>query len=450
MILDGKLAGSAWQYLPHRFAKRVSGGEWIPWDYLEKISREIAIAVFNGRGRLIIEIPPRHGKSSLVSHYTPAWFLNLWPQRSVILTTYEADFAASWGRKVRDLIEATPEIRVRVRQESSAAHRWETTAGGGMITAGAGGPIMGRGGNLLIVDDPFKNWQEAQSATIRERIINWFNSTFYTRAEPGATIIVLTTRWHEADLAGYLENTHRDSWQVIKYPALAEANDPLNRPEGEPLCPARFDKKALLDIKEALGSYLWAGLYQQRPAPAEGGIWRAEWWKYYTEPPKFNLLVQSWDTAFKKGKRSSRSCCETWGRTETGYYLLHVWKDKVEYPELKQQVIALHDKWKPAAVLVEDEASGQSLTQDLKKGTRIPAKPVKVHEADKVTRARLVSPLAEAGKVYLPERAQWLADFLDEAHSFPNSEYKDQVDAMSQALDYMRGGMGPEPRVRLL
>ena len=429
---------SPWKLLPNRLARRISRGKWIDWEYLSVVAKKVAVTVMTA-GRLIIEMPPRHGKSELISHWTPVWFLDRWPDEQVILTTYDSDFAAHWGRKARNTIEENPEeLDVRVSRDSSAAQRWETTNGGGMITAGVGGPIMGRGGKLLIVDDPIKNWQEAQSKTIREGQINWFNSTFYTRKEPGAAIIVLMTRWHQKDLAGYLETEHKDKWEIIRFPALAELNDPLGRPEGKALCPDRYDEPALGDIKTALGSCFWAGLYQQRPAPLEGGIFKRNWWEYYRQQPKFDKLIQSWDTAFKKGKKTSRSCCETWGRAKAGYFLVDVWKDKVEYPELKRMAKALYDKWKPSIVLIEDMASGQSLTQEMKRDTKIPVKAIPVAEGDKITRANFVSPLIEAGRGFLPKEATWLADFLDETSNFPNSEYSDQVDAMSQALNYLR------------
>lgn len=439
------MINESWRFLPHLFAQQMGGGRWKCWDYLRLVGNCVADVVVRG-GRLLVELPPRHGKSELISHYTPAWFLGLWPEKWVILATYESDFAAHWGRRVRNLIEEKPEIGVKIRSDSSAAHRWETTEGGGMITAGFGGPIMGRGGNLLIVDDPFKNWQEAQSPTYRRRVVEWFKSTFYTRAEPGAAMIVLTTRWHEGDLAGYLEKEHKDRWEVVKFPALAEADDPLGRKEGEALCPARFDVDALLKIKGAIGSYLWAAMYQQRPAPLEGGVFKIEWWRRYKELPRLDRVIQSWDTAFKKGSETSFSVCETWGERRGDFFLLDVWRARVEYPELKRQTVALYDRWRPSAVLVEDKASGQSLAQDLKRETKLPIIPVKVAEGDKVTRAQLVSPLVEAGRVFLPERAPWLADFLDELTQFPNAEHDDQVDALSQALDWMRGKR--KPRIR--
>lgn len=437
-----------WRYMPHTFAEVVSNKTWKGWNYLRYAGRRIALACVMGGGRIIFSVPPRHGKSELISKHTPAWFLDMWPVEHVILTTYESDFAASWGRKTRDLVMASDKVRTRVNQKISATQNWETMEGGGMITAGVGGPITGKGGKLIIIDDPIKNWQEAQSPTIRKNIIDWFNSTVYPRAEPGATIILLMTRWHENDLAGYLENEHEDNWEVIKFPAIAEKDDVLGRKEGEALCPDRFDLEALARIQKAIGSYLWAGLYQQRPSPEGGGIIKREWFtgNEYDQLPKMEKIIQSWDTAFKKGKKTARSCCETWGKGKDGYYLINVWKDKVEYPELKRMASALYEKEKPSIMLIEDEASGQSLTQELKRGIdgngRLPVKGIPCSEGEgKIVRARLVSPLIEAGMVHVPKHASWLADFLDEVVSFPTGDYADQVDSMTQALKYLRGDM---------
>ena len=208
-------------------------GHGIAYFYLVMISNLITEAIANGNGRIIVLMPPRHGKSELISHYVPIWFLENWPNLNIILTSYEADFAASWGRKVRDTIQKhRNELSVRVSPASSSAARWNTTAGGGMITAGAGGAITGRGGNLIIVDDPIKNWLEAQSDTTRQRLLEWFYSTLYTRAEPDATIIIIQTRWHESDLAGDLIAKNTGEWQVIRFPALAETDDPIRQKNG--------------------------------------------------------------------------------------------------------------------------------------------------------------------------------------------------------------------------
>jgi len=328
-----------WRFLPHTLAHYLSGGLWKPYDYLKLISHTITEAIAKGNGGLIISLPPRHGKSLLISHWIPVWLLENWPTQNIILSSYEADFAADWGRKVRNTIqEHQDKLTVRLSFDSTSASRWHSTKGGGMVTAGSGGPITGRGGSLIIVDDPHKNWQEAQSETFRQRIIDWFNSTLLTRCEPAATIIVVQTRWHQDDLSGYLLREHSDNWQEIRLPALAEVHENIppywEREIDEPLCPERYSKEELLGIKSALGSTMWASLYQQRPAPAGGSIFKIDWWKYYKEAPAFDFILQSWDTAFKATENASYSVCQTWGLAQNGYYLIHQFRGRVEYPQL--------------------------------------------------------------------------------------------------------------------
>jgi predicted phage terminase large subunit-like protein len=425
-----------WKYLPHTYAEYLSKGKWQCFDYLYLLSHVVTAAIARGGGRILVEIPPRHGKSFFISKWTPAWFLENWPDQRVILTTYEANFAAKWGRQVRNIVSS----RIACAEDSTAAARWATAEGGGMITAGVGGPITGEGGDLLIIDDPHKNWQEAMSSTIRQGIIDWFNSTFYTRAEPGATIVVLHTRWHERDLIGYLLKEHEDNWVNIRFPAIAEDNDVLGRRPGDALCPERYDEKALDRIRKGVGSMVWAGLYQQRPAPAEGNIFKRQWFRYYKQPPRGMFIIQSWDTGYKKGKHSAFTVCQTWGAGQDGLYLLDQWRERVEYPELEKQVGLLYMKWSPSAVLIEDKASGQSLIQSYQRKTSLPIIPIEPL-ADKVVRAMAVSPFFEAGRIVIPEPSpltRWVSDYVETLATFPNTEFLDEVDATSQAVTWLQ------------
>ena len=220
-------------------------------------------------------------------------------------------------------------------------------------------------------------------------------------------------------------------------PAIAEEADAWRR-EGEPLWPERFPLETLGRIREAIGGAAWQALYQQRPSAAEGTIFKREWWRTYRDQPRCSRVVFSMDTAFKAGEANDYSVVAIIGQTETGYHLLHLWRARAEFPELKRQAIALAEIWKPHAVLIEDAASGQSLIQSLKAETRLPVLPVKPL-GDKQSRAAAVTPLIESGRVYLPETAPWLADFIDELSSFPAAPHDDMVDAFAQALNYMRG-----------
>ena len=312
-----------WRYLPHTLAMELSGGKWLPYDYLVFLSHLIATVVAQGGGRIIVEIPPRHGKSEFISKWVPTWFLGNWPDKRVVLCTYEANFAASWGRIVRNnLVTHGEPLGVSLANDSLAAAYWKTSQDGGMITAGVGGPITGKGGDLLLIDDPHKNWKEAMSITTCKGIQDWYDSTFYTRCEPGATMIILHTRWTENDLIGYCLTEHpEENWIVVRFPAIAEEADILGRMVGQAFCPSRYDETALAKIKKVLGTQKWAGLYQQRPAALEGDVWKRKDWKYYKITPKCSFIIQSWDTGFKKNDnlRTSYSVCQTWGVFPNGY-----------------------------------------------------------------------------------------------------------------------------------
>jgi len=217
----------------------------------------------------------------------------------------------------------------------------------------------------------------------------------------------------------------------------------LGRKEGEALCPERYNVAALESIKSVVGSS-FQGLFQQRPAAQEGSIFKREWWRYYQELPNISNIIQSWDTGFKEKTSNDFSCCTTWGVAQNGYYLMDLWKERVQYPELKRQAKALHMKYQPGCVLIEDKASGQSLIQELKRDTRIPVIPVSKNKGDdKVSLANSCTPLIEAGKVFLPESLPWLSDYLDSMASFPYAAHDDDVDSTTQALNYfLRGGGG--------
>jgi predicted phage terminase large subunit-like protein len=428
-----------WRFLPHTLAERLSGRKWKSYDYLKKISHLLVQAISTGNGRLTVSLPPRHGKSELLSHWAPVWFLENWPGANVILASYEADFAASWGRKVRDTIQANQkDLNVRISGASSSASRWSTTLGGGMITAGAGGPITGRGGDLIIVDDPIKNWAEAQSETVRKNLIDWFYSTLYTRADPGATIVVIQTRWHILDLAGELLARNPQEWKEVKLPAIAEISDPMGREPGRALCPERYNEGELLKIKEVMGTMMFSALYQQSPAPPQGSIFHKEWWKYYEEEPEFRAIIQSWDCGYETREDSSYSVCQTWGVAENGFCLIHQFRNRLEYPDLLRTVKLLAERFSPDLVLIEYQASGRSLVQDLYNNTRLPIKGVKTTRESKQIRAGLVCPLIETGKVFLPRNAVWISDFLYELTVFPAGNHSDQVDALSQALMFLK------------
>jgi len=400
-------------------------------------------------------MPPRHGKSELLSHWTPVWYLSNWPTKRIILASYQADFASSWGRKVRNTVQENSDIGMHLAFDSAAASRWELDEGGGMTTAGFGGPITGRGADLLLIDDPIKNRAEASSAVQREHLWDWWRSTARTRLEPNGSIIVIMTRWHEDDIVGrlleQLEDDDAEEWEHIRLPAIAEEDEDeaFGRKEGQPLWPGRYDEQSLAQIRQAVGLEDWACLYQQRPALIEGGLFKSHWWMFYDEAPNtIAEVLQFWDTAYKTGEANDYSACVTIGFDRDSFYVLDVWRDKVDYPTLTRVAQVLYRQYMPSRVFVEDAASGQSLVQSLRTETSLPVIPVKV-DADKVSRANAVTGMMESGRVFIPSKAEWLSPFLSEMSMFPNGAHDDQVDSfvgcLRQAIrfDIARNG-GPQ------
>lgn len=412
-----------------------SAEKWIAYDYLKLVSVKIAQMVASGGGKLIVEMPPRHGKSTLISLWTPSWFLDLMPNKKVILATYSASFSAEWGRKVRNEIQENEEIKVNISKDSSASASWKTTEGGGMSTAGIGGPLTGKGADLLIIDDPVKNWEEAASEIYRKRNIDWMKTTARTRCEPGAVIIVLQTRWHEGDLAGALQSENED-YEVISIPALAESDDILGREIGAALCPQRYDEEALLDIKGEIGSKFFAALFQQRPSPEEGDIFKRQWWQFYDELPEGTTdWINSWDMALKDTKNSDYVVGKAMCRKGSNIYVVDQFRDKINFTKSIRAVVALKNKWpKTSRVLIEDAANGPAIIDTIKEKVQgvIPIKP----QGSKEVRAYAAQPLVEAGNVFLPnpEKAPWVLDFIEECTIFPNGKHDDQVDAFTQGV----------------
>ena len=248
---------------PDVFAEWASDGRFKPFDYQRFIARKIASAIAKGNGRLIINLPSRHGKSELCSRWLPTWFLDNRPARNVILTSYGAELAEKWGREVRNEFEQNQRLITTLREDSKAAGRWNTPQGGGMLAVGVCGSIVGFGGDLVIVDDPHKDWNEAHSPTYRRRVIEWFGSTLYSRIEPGGTVVLLMQRLHPEDLSGYLIEQHSDPWEVVKLPAFAEASDLMGRAIGAPLCPERYDVDGLNRIRAGMTAQAWDAMFQQ-------------------------------------------------------------------------------------------------------------------------------------------------------------------------------------------
>ena len=402
--------------------------------------------------RLMVFMPPRHGKSMLASEYFPAWYLGMHPDHQVIAATYSQGLADDFGRKVRNLVTSEAHRWVfhdfLMSDDSQAANRFHTSTNGAYFAVGAGGPITGRGAHLLLIDDPIKGREDAESETMRQRLKDWYTSVARTRLMPGGAIVVIQTRWHSDDLSGWLLRKHQhEGWEVLNLPAIAEPNDQIGRAEGDPLWPTAYSLGELSQIKQSIGSRDWAALYQQRPSAAEGSIFKREHWQYFT-PTETNpkalvasikaiRLIQAWDTAFKTHETNDYSVGVTIGVTQSRYYILDVWRERCEFPDLKRALVAQAAKWGPHMVVVEDTAAGQSLIQELRRDTRLPLVAVKA-DRDKVSRANAITAIHEAGLVYLPEGEHWLSDFVDELAGFPTAPHDDQVDAFVHGMAQAR------------
>jgi predicted phage terminase large subunit-like protein len=393
--------------------------------------------------RLIVVLPPRYGKSLLCSQIFPAWFLGKNPAKSAIVATYGAELSDDFGRRVRNLVGDPMQAAIfpecQLSADSASIRRFGTTAGGQFFAVGRGGPITGRGGDLLICDDLLKDLEEARSETIRRTVINWYSHVARTRLTPNGRIILIGTRWHENDLLGYvLRECPEENWTLLNFPAVAETDEKF-RKAGEALWPERFPIAVLDGIRTAIGSRAWTCLYQGKPAGAEGVVFQREWMRFYATPPeKFLRVTQSWDLASKVSPENDYSVCSTWGAAENGYYLLSLWRGRCEFPELKRRFATLAGDWRPERILVEDASAGIALLQELKLATRFPVTAVKPDKS-KELRAEAASALFESGRVFLPQDAPWLSGFIDELCTFPAAAHYDQVDSVTQALNYLRG-----------
>jgi predicted phage terminase large subunit-like protein len=408
--------------------------------------------------RLMVFMPPRHGKSELVSRRLPAFILGCDPTAQIIATSYSADLASRMNRDVQRIIDTPayahlfPDSRLHGKNIRSVAQgSWLRNSdifeivnhGGTYRSAGVGGGITGMGGNRIIIDDPIKNQEEANSVVYREKLWEWYTSTLYTRLEKDAGICLTLTRWHEDDLAGRLlkladEDPAADQWTVINFPAICEsAENKLDPREiGEPLWPEKYNAERLAGLRASVGSRIWTALYQQRPAPDEGIIVNREWWRYYTTlPDQFDTVVQSWDLTFTGKETSDFVCGGVLGRKGADIYLLDIVHDRLSFTESIAAITNLARKWPQAtAKYVEETANGYAAIDTLR--SKVPGLIAVKPMGSKVARANAVAPRIEAGNVWLPDPsiAPWSRDIIEEWTAFPASAHDDIVDMMTQGI----------------
>ena len=429
------LCDDLWRLDLCKYANRLSKGKWKPYPYLVHAAKIVQEAIRRGNGRIIINMPPRHGKSELFSHWLPVWYLDLFPTKRVLFTTHGNEFATKWGRRNRDEFISNELTVAKVRQDVSATQFWQLKAEGFMKSVGIGGQITGEGGDLMIIDDPHKDYAEACSSTIRQTVTDWYQNTFRNRAEPGATIILIQTRWHESDLAGFLLRDNIENWELVRFPAFAEDEDLLGRSEGDALCPDRYPEEALDIIKQASGEMGFAGLYQQRPSVLEGNVIKREWIRRWIEKELPNLTdhMQSWDLTFHKAG-TSYVVGQVWGRNGANYYLLDQTRAKMSFTETIMAIRKMTVEWPQTNVkLVENKANGPAIIDTLKDSISgiIGIEP----KGSKEARFSAVSPLFEAGNVWVPQDAPWVGGYIEAVVNFPNHSHDDEADSTSQALE---------------
>lgn len=386
--------------------------------------------------RLILSMPPRHSKILNVGEFFPAWYLGRNPGHKIIYATYGQNMASNVGRKVRNQLSDPQFNKVfpgcNLSYDSTARDWFSTLEGGQYVAVGRGGALTGKGGDIVIVDDIFKDYKEASSKYMRLQVQDWYRSVASTRLQKDGAVILMGTRWHKDDLMGWAIKDLKDQgWTILNMPALDG--------RGTPLWPEMFNEKALADIRETIGSYFWNSLYMGAPVEAEGNIFKRDNWRIYQVPPqKFDTMIQTWDAAFKDAKSGSFVVGQVWGRIAARYYLIAQTRMKMSFTRTKEEIVRMSIQWPKALTkLIEDKANGPAIIDALKDDVEgiEPVNP----EGSKEARAQSVAPLQESGNCYLPDpRSQsWVNEFIDECADFPYSENDDQVDAMSQGLTYL-------------
>lgn len=420
------------------------GAEFLPNWHIEMIAKTLSQVASGHIKRLVINIPPRYLKSICVNVAFPAWLLGNKPHTRILSASFNQALANKHSLDTRLLMNShwfkTIFGACRLSDEQNEKNKFLTTQNGFRLATSIFGGITGEGGNLLIVDDPLSP-EMAASAAERRKVQTWFDQTFSTRLDNKKTgaIVVVMQRLHEDDLSGVL--LRRGGWEHLCIPVMNE--------DGILLHEAREGWDEIQEMRATLGDYGFAAQYMQKPLSLENGMIKRVWLKTFLVPPFFEKIVQSWDTAIKSHSGSDYSVGLTFGIYENKAYLLDVVREQMEYPDLRRAVVSAAQKWNANLVLIEDKASGQSLLQDLLRETRISTRGV-TPKADKLTRMSAVSPIIEAGRLLLDFHAPWKRDFEAELLSFPNAKNDDQVDALSQFLQWFKDGVDANISLRTI
>jgi predicted phage terminase large subunit-like protein len=415
------------------------------------------------KDRVCVNIPPRHGKSQMVSTYYPAWFLGRNPGKKVMMVSHTTDLAVDFGRKVRNLIDtdAYKEIfpAVGLASDSKSAGRWNTNFGGEYFACGIGSSIAGRGADLLLVDDPHSEQDVLNgNFSVFEKAYQWFTFGARTRLMPGGRVAVVQTRWHMDDLTGRLvrdmaQNDDADQYEVVEFPALldVEQTDPETGEEKivqKALWPEFFDVPALLRTKASMPVFQWNAQYQQQPTAEEAAIVKREWWRLWPDddPPPAEFVIMSLDAAAETNNRADFTALTTWGvflnEEEGGHHiiLLNSIKRRLEFPELKQLCLDEYKYWNPDAFIVEKKSAGTAVFQELRRmGIAVQEYTPHRGTGDKMARLNSVSDILASGFVWVPA-TRWAEEVVEEVAGFPFASHDDLVDSTVMALLRFRQG----------
>jgi len=404
--------------------------------------------------RLIVNMPPRHTKSEFASYLLPSWMVGRNPKLKIIQATHTGELAIRFGRKAKNLIDSEEYSKIfqtRLQEDSKAAGRWETAQGGEYFAAGVGGAITGRGADLLIIDDPHSE-QDAMSEQALENAYEWYTSGPRQRLQPGASIVLVMTRWSTKDLTAKLLKAQKevkgDQWDVVEFPAILDQG-----PKPEPVWPQYWKLDELEKVQATLPVAKWNAQWMQRPTSEEGAIIKREWWKTWKHDwiPNLHYVIQSYDTAFLKKETADYSAITTWGLfypnqdAPLNLMLLDAVKDRFEFPELRRKALEQYKYWQPEMVIVEAKASGLPLTYELRK-MDIPVinfTPSKGN--DKHVRVNSCAPVFESGMVWAPQQ-KFAEEVIEECAAFPHGDHDDLVDSMTQAvMRFRQGGLIKHP-----
>ena len=419
---------------------------WVHKDIcrrLEQFSRDV---VAKKSPRLMLFMPPRHGKSTLASVSFPAWHLGRNPEHEFISCSYSGSLAMGFSRKVRQLLrEPTYKtaFQTRLDPDSQSAEAWLTTGGGGYVAAGVGGGITGKGAHVLVIDDPIKNREDSESENNRSANWDWYTSTAYTRLAPGGGILVILTRWHDDDLAGRLlkaADEGGDVWEVVRYPAVAEEKEEY-RDYGEALHPERYSLKALDQIRSAVGPRDWSALYQQNPVSDDGEYFTRDMIQYYDDDevdPDAMRYYCAWDLAIGKRDRNDYTVGMVVGVNDRDeLFVIDAVRGRFDGFEIVERILDLYEEWKPSMVGIEKGHIEMALGPFLEKRIRerglyeIYIKDLKTGRRDKEARARAIQGRMQQGMVYFPRDAVFTGPLVAELLRFPSGIHDDQVDALA-------------------